>query len=771
MGWRGTNLQVRFRKAILSILLLATSSLPVLASEPHADAGVPQPLESTSADMEVTLSIEAAPRLGQPSLVRAEVSSLVGEIRGLSGHVTTSPGILAEGTLLVPDVLGDADARRFEIPFTVRDVGDQYLLVTFEGVSVDRPVLGYAQLRMMVADDGTVATYFGNLPLERPLDARPPVNTAPPAFLSSALADPAAPQPAVVARPDREPLQDRATEGDVGIESHGTFQVYFCWNFIDKDNVARDQRWASYWVMDEDSVDDDVLASGVTGNDGCFTTGAIPMNEECCASGTQDVYVQICACHSGVHVTDDGSVYDTTWIYETSTFTVPSTWDWVNYGDRQASGAMADGFRVFQYASNAAAYAANAAGYGWGGIGDVHVRSPSDDCDACYDHYTNTLSIRSTGVHDRSPDIVGHEYGHYLMDYTYALGSFPVWFGGAHSFCQAGQDHDFVWTEDWANFYGATADKGSAGVPGAFGDDAITYYGSTPMAMETFQCSGWGANLESNVAATLWDVVDSAVDGVDGASHGISEVMDVFRNCDSQTFGQFFDEGNACSWVGRSHNKCDFVRAAWPSHIDYNDPPSASATYPTSFAWVRGSITLTATVSDACASTLSASFYVSSSSACSSTTFVGTDTSSPYQASFDTTQRSDGSTIYSCVTPSDGMEQGTRVASPGSVRVDNGLPSGSVSAPSTALASYTVSWSASDAWSGLKTVNIQERPGSGSSYTTVCSRAESGQGSDTGTCARNPPMGAWCYRIVVTDQANNQFVTPSTSEPCVTKLV
>jgi hypothetical protein len=129
-----------------------------------------------------------------------------------------------------------------------------------------------------------------------------------------------------------------------------------------------------------------------------------------------------------------------------------------------------------------------------------------------------------------------------------------------------------------------------------------------------------------------------------------------------------------------------------------------------------------------------------------------TATVAPYTCSFDTTTVSDGlRDVRAVALDSAGY---SRTASVSSRRIDNTAPTTSLTDPGTPLTgSKTLAGTASDAGSGLTSLNIQYRLASGGSWTDVCQRT-----SSPASCTLNTatlPDGLYDLRTLATDAVGN----------------
>jgi chitinase len=165
---------------------------------------------------------------------------------------------------------------------------------------------------------------------------------------------------------------------------------------------------------------------------------------------------------------------------------------------------------------------------------------------------------------------------------------------------------------------------------------------------------------------------------------------------------------------------------------------------------LRGTVSLSATATSDRG--LSSVRFQTSPAGAGTWTDVCTDTVAPYTCSFDTTTVADGvRDIRAVALDSAGY---SRTASVSSRRIDNTAPTTALTDPGTPLTgTESLTGTASDAGSGLASLNIQYRLSSGGSWTDVCQRTTS-----PATCSLNTAtLGDELYdlRTLATDAAGN----------------
>ena len=172
---------------------------------------------------------------------------------------------------------------------------------------------------------------------------------------------------------------------------------------------------------------------------------------------------------------------------------------------------------------------------------------------------------------------------------------------------------------------------------------------------------------------------------------------------------------------------------------------------------LRGTASLSATASDALSGVASVAFQRSPAGAATWTT-ISTDTSAPFAASFDTTAVADG--LYDLrAVATDGS--GATATDGASRRVDNTLPSGSLTAPADGTVVYgsvPVSSNSADSGSGVGSVAFESSPAGAGTWSTIGSDSSApySVSLDTTSLAE----GEYDLRAVTTDAAGNTFTSP-----------
>lgn len=751
------------------------------AARPEGVEGQPIALPPVESPVVVELEMDDAPALRSIRDLRVTMTARWVDLNAARATVSVPPEILvvALASTTVDLTLDQATTVTFDLLAVLP--GTHFVHVDVEGESSGEALGGYRQAYLQVPETGEGNFFVDHLPVS-PYEGYatdveidwPPEPPEPPGDEQSFLPLDLAqlnwrPRP-----PDYAFNEPASNPGEVGILSHSTFVVTGCFFYVSETGSLLAQRWVNVNVFDADGPldgDDFLWGNTYTGSNGCFTSAPIQRSEpDCCGKGNQDVYVRFSAASPFVVVrTAAGATYSTT----TPVQTVGNE-DTMNAGSFGPVSGEDFAWRVLQYVNNARDFQKNKAGIPDTEIpGGLNIKIP-DPSAGFYGYFPleNTLRLPADGILDKSPDDIGHEYAHYLMDQLYS--TFPTE-GGDHQFCESTTpDLALAWVEGYADFFGPRADLEIFPTSGATGDDLYNrpWNGAGfSRNMESRACppSAAGYDKEWNIATAMWDLRDSPIDGHDVSSDTNAFIHFILRDCDSTDYQDFYNDhdsfnGGTCSWWQHGGSRCNFVRTGFQNMIDFNQAAKATVQTQQFFDWV-GTIVVSATTEgdpEGCPAGLSMVFRLSHDNSCDVADFnLGTVTTQPFDISASTVGFGDDPDAWTCAQAWDGMEGGNIHRSWSHIGVDNTDPTASVSVPQTAILSYPVSWSASDALSGLTgTLSLQERL-VGTSFSTVCTQeVPPGSPSITGSCTRGPLLpGQYCYRLIVSDVAGNLLET------------
>ena len=190
-----------------------------------------------------------------------------------------------------------------------------------------------------------------------------------------------------------------------------------------------------------------------------------------------------------------------------------------------------------------------------------------------------------------------------------------------------------------------------------------------------------------------------------------------------------------------------FTSAAITVRVD-NTNPSGSVTAPAAGANLRDTVALTSNSADAGSGVATVQFQRSP---------IGAGTWTNQAASWDTNGVGDGQYDLRVVTTDNAGN--TFTSATVTVRVDNTLPTGSVTAPANGaeigVAPVSLTSNSADAGSGLDTVVFQRSPAGAGTWTATPSTW------DTAAGAHAVADGQYDLRVVTTDLAGNAFTSPA----------
>lgn len=762
---------------LFTIILVTLVAMPSFMVAGSASAPALAPTEDPKEDLHyvmpdpvgVSLAASPAPGLDRPFTLTATLVANWQDLPGTSITLALPDGIERVGDTrgTIDLAFGEPATMTFTLVPTAMGTHEIRLLASAD---VEGATLGGSRVGFVVVDEtGMGAFYQDMVPRASRLQVDAPVRAAAPA---KALADapvtlergtaPDAADPPVL--PETAPHRALESGGEsagardgISTLASSTFQVKVCWYYESEAATPVDtpQRFTTVQVWDEDDISDDKLAEGVTGSDGCYTSPPIGREDTDGGAGNQDMFVRIHLCNTWVCVEDSDEDF---YVYRVDYGDVGDA-DFIDLGGYKAPSGDQIGSRAFQYANNAGYFAANylQAGITSGGP-QVTLWAPSQDsnCPGMFLRRSeNRIHVCSDS--DRSPEDVGHEFGHWTQWNLYGQSFWPSP-GGPHNLCTDSENRGLAWTEGWGNFFGPRVGR-EVVAPGA--DNNQNYDrpwdgSSFSISMETTYCTQSGDDNEMRVAQSLWDIRDTSVDGVDTGFASNSFIASVVNNCDSNNFREFFD-GNSCNWISQGGDPCTFMRAAYQNNVDFDDHiPYVAITSQGSFQWLRGTAYMSATASDSdqgC--TPSVEFRVSHDSTCNaSDTWVDSDPSSPYLVSFDTTTFTDDGSVWACAESSDGLKK-SGWAVTGQFGIDNTRPTLGASFGGTSgndgwwRSAVGVTLGCTDALSGVDTIQYSVDLGSLASYTGTFSVSDEGAHFVFYECADHAGNvdygGTWLY--------------------------
>ncbi|MFA5895325.1 MAG: hypothetical protein WC985_00260 [Thermoplasmata archaeon] len=343
----------------------------------------------------------------------------------------------------------------------------------------------------------------------------------------------------------------------------------------------RGLKWATIQIWDASAFGDSLLQTLQAGADGGFTSGCLSNADEW---DTRDIYFKAVLDSDKAAVRmSSGAAYagtsDTRWdvpdgqvnfgSYYTTSASNPAYiiyvalmdgWDFVRYGPAGFSAGKVTALWTYGHDGYYCGVDNTDTHYHSSGscAGEIHVNSPQGE----------------------SPDVILHEYGHFIQQQAYNgwvpsnLCSTPhYWEGYA---CNA----ETAWFEGYADFFFAPVVQYAGTGNQVFND----YFQGIREDLET--TPSWSQNGDRNegsVAAALYDIYDSAADGADTYAGGFGRIWNVLRSGQQATISAWFS-----SW--RSY----FSSSPYDIHYGKVDLYQNKINYDTNAPWINSFATVTA---------------------------------------------------------------------------------------------------------------------------------------------------------------------------------
>ncbi|MBO8182740.1 MAG: hypothetical protein H0Z28_08110 [Archaeoglobus sp.] len=167
------------------------------------------------------------------------------------------------------------------------------------------------------------------------------------------------------------------------------------------------------------------------------------------------------------------------------------------------------------------------------GIGKVAVQYPDADWSNFHPIWEEiTLYKGNKGDHGFKDGTAIHEFGHYLQK---RISSHDIYFGidSSHTFCSDKDDTEFAWSEGFAEYFGTLI---------VAKNPHLDYPNEDYWKIESPPCGKSGDDMESTVAAVLWDLADDPT-----FPGSINESFDAVSGMDDIVFS-IFDRELDNSW-------------------------------------------------------------------------------------------------------------------------------------------------------------------------------------------------------------------------------
>jgi len=278
----------------------------------------------------------------------------------------------------------------------------------------------------------------------------------------------------------------------------GTITVAGHLDYYDNKGDKQPLVWTRVWICDREPDGNDYIHKEIfTDIEGNFTSGPIDNDDGPDEDGL-DIWIYVVAWNWATQVINENGTR-----YYARTHMCDDCPDDTYY----MTGEIPEGhgaWMIFSYHSGIAA--------GWNYLNTtVDYEMPmATACWPCGDwpcYNPNNGVINLTDWSASYPDIILHEYGHYVMHTLY--GYMPP--AMEEHYINENSDASTAWVEGWANFFPLVVQND----PDLLGWNLETHH----------WCSaGWddGDEVEGRVAGALWDIFDSDDDGYDSFSDGLA---------------------------------------------------------------------------------------------------------------------------------------------------------------------------------------------------------------------------------------------------------
>ncbi len=271
--------------------------------------------------------------------------------------------------------------------------------------------------------------------------------------------------------------------------------------YTDFEGTVRPLINAGIYLYDEDTFGDDFLGSTATDWNGEYSFSV--NNDDGWLQNGRDIYIKLKLRNTRWRV-HDGDDYE--WASDVR--------------EDLSEGSVVDFGTLTPEDDQEAAQVFAVINRGWNHISTVGSRDPGF-VDVLYpgsgDFFDGQVNISAAS--NRAPDIVIHEYGHFLMESAYPAGNVSP--GGGHGFNDTTQDARLAWSEGWATGFMLSVcndgqynwDEGTTEDPGEW-PTCTTQNDAGGRQIERYSNSTnrIGEQQEGRVAAAILDFIDAAND-------------------------------------------------------------------------------------------------------------------------------------------------------------------------------------------------------------------------------------------------------------------
>jgi hypothetical protein len=322
--------------------------------------------------------------------------------------------------------------------------------------------------------------------------------------------------------------------------------------------------WGRIWVCDRNPEGDRILTD-INGNSeyftdayGNFCSGPIENNDG--ADDGLDITVYIVTWNWAVQVFDSDVMRYHFGVYSE---------DWNNLTDGTHIDFSVEGvpsnqigaWIIFSYHCGIAAgwnYIQTQTGY------EMAMASACWPCGDWPGYDPNNGVIYLTDWSAWYPDVILHEYGHYVMHTLYGYMPTPPGGPPPENHINETSNNVTAWVEGWANFFPLVV----------FNDPVLEDPWSSTNLETPHWCSpNWddGDEVEGRVAGALWDIFDPQNDNApwyyDSFSDGFTRIWNIMETTPCDTFHEFWQ-----AWNTSGYPKQPALMAIFQNSIDYRGP-------------------------------------------------------------------------------------------------------------------------------------------------------------------------------------------------------
>jgi len=329
------------------------------------------------------------------------------------------------------------------------------------------------------------------------------------------------------------------------------------WTYHDNNDVPRPLVWARLLICDREPDGRDYLLYDIFGNpgdiytniNGNFAFGPIDNNDGPGEDGL-DIVIYAFTINWAAQVIDaDGYTYG---VYAGPRWNLSDGPHTINVQIPQGQGA----WMIFSYHCGIAA--------GWNYLDTTTgYEAPMVICRWPYEtwpHYHHGGEIHLPDWACWWPDVILHEYSHYVMYTLYGYMPTPPGGPPPEHYINETSNNVTAWVEGWANFFPLVVQND----PDLLGWNLETPHWCSP---------NWddGDEVEGRVAGALWDIFDSQNDSApwyyDSLSDGFTHIWNIMHTTPCDTFHEFWQAWNTSGYLEQSA-----LMAIFQNAIDYRGP-------------------------------------------------------------------------------------------------------------------------------------------------------------------------------------------------------